>query len=66
MSHPPTQRDRGVCDCGRTYPITPQPASAYEFDWACLCGRAGVISWAHAAPPPTIQEKAPQQERLFV
>jgi len=27
-------------------------ASAWEFEWACDCGRGGVISWAHATNPP--------------
>lgn len=40
------------CACGRSVPVT-VTASPYEFEWACGCGRSGVVSWAHASPPPT-------------
>jgi len=30
--------------------------TAYEFSWRCACGRAGVIAWAHAHPPPQLDE----------
>lgn len=38
------------CDCGRFALCV--PTSAFEFEWRCVCGHSGVISWAHANPPP--------------
>ena len=48
------------CDCGAKVPVAPM--TAYEFTWRCRCGRAGVISHAHAADPPMFQ---PAQSTLF-
>jgi len=45
------QTDRHRCECGRQAQVTPTD-SPWEFDYACLCGRTGVISFAHASPPP--------------
>ena len=47
-----TQATTYQCDCGHRVPVTPL-AGGYEFEWRCqACQRAGVISWAHAHPPP--------------
>lgn len=37
--------------------ITPT-ASPWEFEWRCVCKRAGVISWAHKDKPPSFKAKA--------
>jgi hypothetical protein len=53
-----TQAPTIRCDCGRPVAVTPC-AGGYEFAWACpACARAGVISWAHAQPPPTFSAQA--------
>lgn len=53
----PEQRATARCECGKVYRIIPTE-STYEFDWRCLCGRSGTISWAHAHPPPTFNNQA--------
>ena len=51
-SRPASQVSTHTCDCGHRVPVTPL-AGGYEFEWRCLtCQQAGVISWAHAEPPP--------------
>lgn len=63
MTQAPTIR----CDCGARVPV--QPTSAYEFEWRCPCGLAGVVSWFHGAPPPLLSAKSvfngEQQGELF-
>ncbi len=51
---PPAQKPDHRCEhCGLlslVIKITP-----WEFEYRCPCGKAsGVISWAHANPPPTL------------
>lgn len=33
-------------------------ATLWEFEWQCVCGNAGVESWAHANPPPLYEPPA--------
>lgn len=56
------QRAAVPCHCGRRATVRPT-ASPYEFTVTCPCGRDGIISWAHAHPPPTYE--APAQPQLF-
>lgn len=49
------QQATARCACGKVYRIH-QTESTYEFDWRCLCGRGGTISWAHANPPPIFND----------
>ena len=53
-----------LCDCGRSCEVV-ATESLWEFLWHCHCGRAGVISWAHASPPPGIGAPTIGQTRLF-
>jgi len=49
-----TQAPSRPCDCGRRAIVMATP-SPYEFAWTCRhCGRAGLVSWAHAHPPPRL------------
>lgn len=45
-----------LCECGQRPPV--ERESDYEFRWRCRCGRAGVLSWAHADPPPLFLDGA--------
>lgn len=45
-----------IADCGARCQV--RQVSPYEFAWSCSCGEAGVISWAHAEPPPTFDPPA--------
>lgn len=49
-----TQASTLRCDCGRQADVVPTE-SPWEFDWRCVCGWAGSISWAHAHPPPVFR-----------
>jgi hypothetical protein len=60
----PAQRQTDRCDCGRSVPVM-ATASPYEFDWRCVCGRAGTISYAHASPPPVWLGEQATQGELF-
>ena len=52
------------CVCGREVPGMPTE-SAYEFTWRCVCGSTGVISFAHAHPPPVYRDRPAAQGELF-
>lgn len=56
-----TQLQTHRCDCGAQATVTQE--TAYEFPWLCACGRAGIISWAHARQPPQFTPQA--QGELF-
>ena len=51
------QQNTYRCECGRSCRVEPQ--TPYEFDWRCICHRAGTIAWAHAADPPQFKADAP-------
>lgn len=50
MKKSPKQDAFHRCECGRSALCV--PTTPFEFEWRCLCGRAGLIAWAHANPPP--------------
>jgi hypothetical protein len=63
-----TQEAVGRCDyCGAVVTFTPHADSRWEFDWACARSphHRGVVSWAHANPPPVWGEAEPMQSGLF-
>ncbi len=50
------------CDrCGARVNVIQE--TAYEFRYACPCGHRGLVSWAHADPPPVFE--AARQADLF-
>lgn len=58
---PPTQRSSAWCDDCQAYMTITPTASAYEFEYRCAGAKkhAGVISWAHAHPPPSYEGLTP-------
>lgn len=46
-----TQQPSKRCDCGGHAVVT-ATESPWEFDWRCVCGRKGWLSWNHAHPAP--------------
>lgn len=62
MTPTPRQLPYHIAECGARVPV--RQMSPWEFAWACSCGEAGVISWAHAAPPPRF-EVAAKEPSLF-
>ena len=42
------------CDrCGTDIRVV--PVSDWEFEYRCLCGESGVISWFHGSEPPKFE-----------
>ncbi len=54
------QQATGRCECGATFRYL--STRAYEFEWSCRCGSAGVVSWAHAKAPPVFAMETEQAE----
>jgi hypothetical protein len=53
MKPTPRQLPYHIAECGARCLV--RQTSPYEFEWSCSCGEAGVISWAHAQPPPLFE-----------
>lgn len=54
----PRQLPYHIAECGARCPV--RQVSPYEFEWACSCGEAGVISWSHAGEPPKFDRSEEQ------
>jgi len=54
VSRPARQRATGRCECGALVQFARYPDSPWEFAWTCARDppHRGVVSWAHANPPP--------------
>jgi hypothetical protein len=50
----PIQPRTRPCACGGTAEVS-ATVSPYDFTYVCRCGRAGVVSWAHAKPAPRFE-----------
>jgi hypothetical protein len=55
VTRPPT---RVRCPCGAWATVT-RGRTRWELEWRCACGRSGVVSWAHAHPPPAWHDPDP-------
>ncbi len=64
MTQPAQKPDHRCERCGLVSPFV--QISPWEFTYCCPCGKeSGVISWAHANPPPTFTVAEPVQLELM-